>query len=98
MKKKADLTKTKDALGKDKTKLESEKANTYKDKTDAESKRGTAREEKLAKEKAVGLQQHEKRSLRSKELKDVIDNLEADKKVVAVFKTVGASMKVPAVV
>ncbi|XPS98960.1 hypothetical protein M3J09_008147 [Ascochyta lentis] len=96
-KKKADLTKTKDALEKDKTKLESEKVKTDKNKTDAESNRGAAREEKLVNEKAVGLKQREKWSLRSKELKDVINNLEADKKVLAAFKTAGASIKMPAV-
>jgi hypothetical protein len=80
------------------TDRKSEKAKTDKDKTDAESNRGASREEKLVKEKAVGLKQCEKWSLRSKELKDVIDNLEADKKIVAALKTAGASIKMPAVV
>jgi hypothetical protein len=96
--KKATLTKTKDTLEKDKDKLETEKITTDKNKTDAEAKRAAAREEKLAKEKVVGLKQRAKWSLRSKELNDVIDNLEADKKIVAAFKTAGASMKMPAVV
>lgn len=39
----------------------------------------------------MGLKQREKWSLRSSELKDVIDNVEADKKIVAVFKADGAS-------
>jgi putative ABC transport system ATP-binding protein len=96
--KKATLTKTKDALEKDKARLEMEKRTTDKDKDNAGSSRGLAREEKLAKEKVVGLKQRAKWSLRSKELKDVIDNLEADKKIVAAFKIAGASMKMPAVV
>jgi hypothetical protein len=96
--KKATLTKTKDALEKDKAKLETEKITTDTDKTDAEKKRNAAREEKLAKEKVVGLKQRAKWSLRSKELKDVIDNLEADKKIVVAFEIAGASMKMPAVV
>ena len=78
--------------------MEMEKRTTDKDKDNAGSSRGLAREEKLAKEKVVGLKQRAKWSLRSKELKDVIDNLEADKKIVAAFKIAGASMKMPAVV
>ena len=95
--KKAALTKTKDALEKDKTKLEAEKVVTDKEKDKAETERAAAREEKLAREKKVGLKQRQKWMLRSKELKDVIDNLEADKKVVAAFKAAGAKMKMPAV-
>lgn len=96
--KKATLTKTKDALEKDNAKLDTERITTDKDKMDAKRKRDAAKRESLAKEKAVGLKQRAKWLLRSKELKDVIDNLEEDKKIVAAFKTAGASMTMPAVV
>lgn len=96
--KKATLTKSKDTLEKDKAKLETEQMTTNNEKNDAETNRGLAKEDKLAKEKVVGLKQRAKWSLRSKELKDVIDNLEEDKKIVAAFKTAGASTTMPAVV
>lgn len=59
-----------------------------------ETARGRAREDKPNRDKVIGLKQREKWSLRSSELKDVIDNLEANKKVVAVFKAAGASQDV----
>lgn len=82
----------------DSKKVESEKKRALKEKNKAEVTRARARDDKVNKEMVVGLKQREKYMLRSLELRDVIDHLEADKKTVAAFKAAGASMKVPKLV
>lgn len=97
-KKKAALQKTKDLLVKEVDKLNVQKSAAEKDRVAAYEAREDAKEVKLNKEKAVGLKRREKWLLRSVELRDVIDGLEKDKKIVADFKVAATKIKMPKVV
>jgi hypothetical protein len=94
----ANLKKEKTTIEQRESQLEVEKNTAENNKKVAEKERDAAKKEVVKKEKVVGLKRREKFSLRSEWLKQVIDGLEKDKKIVAAYKAAGAAAKFPSAV
>ncbi|KAG9201759.1 hypothetical protein G6514_005375 [Epicoccum nigrum] len=94
----ANLNKEKTTIEQRESQLEVEKNTAENNKKVAEKERDAAKKDVVKKEKLLGLKRREKFSLRSEWLKQVIDGLEKDKKIVAAYKAAGAAAKFPSAV